>query len=158
MIAMTWRQHRSQLVAAAVLLAALVGYLLYGAWQHASFASQIGLTRCLNAANRDCGPLVEAFDNRFGGVPSVFDLLAVLPLLAGLFFGAPLIAREAESGTLQLAWTQSVSRRRWLSVKLVTFLAAITVAAVIVSASCSAWLSIYSRGLLEHQPDGAARL
>jgi hypothetical protein len=145
MIAMTWRQHRLQFLATAVLLAALVGYLLYGTWQHASYANQLGLTACLNAANRDCGPLVEAFDNRFGGVPAAFSLLAALPLLAGLFFGAPLIAREAESGTLQLAWTQSVSRRRWLSVKLLTFLAAITAAAAIVSVSFSAWLGEYNR-------------
>jgi ABC-type transport system involved in multi-copper enzyme maturation permease subunit len=145
MIAMTWRQHRLQLLIAAALLAALVGYLLYGAWQHASYANQLGLTACLNAAHRDCGPLAEAFDNRFGGVPAAFSLLVALPLLAGLFFGAPLLAREAESGTLQLAWTQSVSRRRWMSVKLLMLFAAITAAAAIVSASISAWMSMYNR-------------
>ncbi len=40
------------------------------------------------------------------------------PALLGLFWGAPLIARELESGTAALAWNQSVSRRRWLAVKL----------------------------------------
>ena len=42
----------------------------------------------------------------------------VAPALMGLFFGAPLIARELETGTFHLAWTQSVTRRRWLAVKL----------------------------------------
>lgn len=146
MIAMTWRQHRLQLLAAAAVLAALVGYLLFGTWQHASYAGQLGLTACLNAVpHRNCDPLVEAWFNRFGGVPAGFSLLAVAPLLAGMFFGAPLIAREAESGTLQVAWTQSVSRRHWLTVKLAAFLAVIIAAAAIISASFAAWLSMYDR-------------
>ena len=146
MIAMTWRQHRLQLLTAAVIVAGLAGYLLFGTWQHDSYASQIGLTACLNATpHRDCGLLAEVFFNRFGGVPAPFSLVAVLPLLAGLFFGAPLIARETESGTLQLAWTQSVSRRQWLTVKLVTFLAVIVAAAAIVSVSFSAWLAVDDR-------------
>ncbi len=50
-----------------------------------------------------------------GTVPIV---VIVAPALLGLFFGAPLIARELESGTYRLAWTQSVTRKRWLAVKL----------------------------------------
>jgi hypothetical protein len=45
-------------------------------------------------------------------------LLVGLPALIGAFWGAPLIARELESGTYRLAWTQSVTRTRWLAVKL----------------------------------------
>jgi len=42
----------------------------------------------------------------------------VAPALIGLFFGAPLIASEVESGIFRLSWTQSVTLRRWLAVKL----------------------------------------
>jgi hypothetical protein len=42
----------------------------------------------------------------------------VAPALIGVFYGAPLIARELESGTFRLAWTQGVTRARWLTVKL----------------------------------------
>ena len=45
-------------------------------------------------------------------------IVVIAPALIGLFFGAPLIARELETGTFRLAWTQSVTRRRWLAVKL----------------------------------------
>ncbi len=38
--------------------------------------------------------------------------------MIGLFWGAPLIARELESGSFRLAWNQSVTRERWLAVKL----------------------------------------
>jgi hypothetical protein len=42
----------------------------------------------------------------------------VTPALIGIFFGAPLIAREVETGIFRLSWTQSVTLRRWLVVKL----------------------------------------
>ena len=45
-------------------------------------------------------------------------LVIVVPGVLGLFWGAPLVARELQTGTYRLAWTQSVSRRRWLLVKL----------------------------------------
>ena len=44
-------------------------------------------------------------------------VLLVVPALIGTFWGAPLIARELETGTFRLAWTQSVSRSRWLVTK-----------------------------------------
>lgn len=48
---------------------------------------------------------------------AVAALLVIAPALVGVFFGAPLVARELETGTFRLAWTQSVSRARWLGVK-----------------------------------------
>jgi hypothetical protein len=45
-------------------------------------------------------------------------LVVVAPGLLGMFWGAPLVARELESGTFRLAWTQDVSRARWTVVRL----------------------------------------
>jgi hypothetical protein len=45
-------------------------------------------------------------------------LVLVAPGLIGMFWGAPLVAREFEDGTFRLAWTQSVTRARWMAVKL----------------------------------------
>ena len=44
--------------------------------------------------------------------------ILLAPAVIGLFWGAPLIARELETGTSALAWNQSVTRTRWLAVKL----------------------------------------
>ena len=44
--------------------------------------------------------------------------IACLPALIGACWGAPLVARELETGTFRLAWNQSVTRTRWLAVKL----------------------------------------
>jgi hypothetical protein len=62
-------------------------------------------------------------------------VLFALPSALGLFLGAPLLAREFESGTYRLAWTQSVSRQRWLAARLgvplaLTFLGSTVLAAV----------------------------
>jgi hypothetical protein len=45
-------------------------------------------------------------------------IILLAPAVIGLFWGAPLIARELETGTAALAWNQSVTRTRWLAVKL----------------------------------------
>ena len=59
-------------------------------------------------------------------------LVVVVPGLAGMFLGAPLVARELEDGTVSLAWTQSVTRARWLIVRLlVTGLASVAVAGLV---------------------------
>ncbi|MGW7265751.1 hypothetical protein [Streptomyces sp. NPDC054842] len=44
--------------------------------------------------------------------------ISYLPLLIAVWAGATLTARELESGTAQLAWTQSVTPARWLTAKL----------------------------------------
>jgi hypothetical protein len=48
---------------------------------------------------------------------AVAALVLVVPALVGIFFGAPLVARELETGTFRLAWAQSVSRSRWILTK-----------------------------------------
>jgi hypothetical protein len=45
-------------------------------------------------------------------------VVVVVPGLLGIFWGAPLVAREIETGTFRLAWTQSITRTRWLGVRL----------------------------------------
>ena len=52
-----------------------------------------------------------------------------VPAVIGAFWGAPLLAHEFEAGTFRPAWTQSVTRRRWLATKLgVVSIAAIAIA------------------------------
>src|SRR5262249_14319520 len=49
----------------------------------------------------------------FAAIAAVY----LIPTIVGLFWGAPLLARELDAATLGLTWTQSVTRRRWLAVK-----------------------------------------
>jgi hypothetical protein len=65
-------------------------------------------------------------------------VLIGLPAIIGAFWGAPMIAAELEARTHRLAWTQSVTRDRWLAVKLV-LTAAVAVAVVGIFAAAFTW-------------------
>jgi hypothetical protein len=61
------------------------------------------------------------------------------PVLAGLFWGAPLVAAELETGTSQFAWMQSITRRRWLAIKAGWMLLAAAVWGGVISALVTWW-------------------
>ncbi len=88
-------------------------------------------------AARDCAaatnPVLGVDKSLQSALPFI---VAIAPALVGLFFGAPLIARELETGTFRLAWTQSVTRRRWLAVKL----GLVGIAAMAIGGLC-AWMA-----------------
>jgi hypothetical protein len=121
MIWVSWRQHRVQAIACLSLLAVLAVYaILLGTSMRTAFG-QDGLVSCLaRSQGAGCPAAIQAFTNRFGSEVNVafWSVLLILPGLIGVLVGAPLIARELEYGTWRLAWSQSVTRARWLTVKL----------------------------------------
>ena len=72
--------------------------------------------RASGGASSDCNNPVVSTYSKLQVLATA--LVLIVPVLIGMFWGAPLIARELETGTFRLAWTQSVSRMRWLLVKL----------------------------------------
>ncbi len=111
----TWRQHRSQLVVGIGLLVALaVAAFSTRVPIQAAYHRNV-LSDCLPPTSRSgCDIIVRHFQSEFESWVAALRGLAVLPALAGLFVGAPLLARELEHGTHRFAWTQGVTRRRWL--------------------------------------------
>src|SRR5260221_7512397 len=65
-----------------------------------------------------------AWSNQYGGCLRGAPLLLALPLLLGALVGAPLVTQEVEQCTHRLIWTQSITRMRWLTVKLALVLGA----------------------------------
>ncbi|MFC4587585.1 ABC transporter permease [Sphaerisporangium corydalis] len=130
MIWLTWRQFR---VSAAVAFAALAALAVVLGLTGPGLADEYsaGLAACV-AGSRDCVEFGQLFFRTKQDVFLVVSLIVlVLPALIGLFWGAPLIARELEGGTHRLVWNQSVTRTRWLTVKLaLPGLAAMAVAGV----------------------------
>ncbi|MFJ5291223.1 ABC transporter permease [Streptomyces sp. NPDC088348] len=51
-------------------------------------------------------------------VENAASVIGLLPYLIAAFVAGPVVARELESGTHQLLWTQSVSPVRWFAAKL----------------------------------------
>ena len=65
--------------------------------------------------------------------------LTFLPAVIGVFVGAPLVARELESGTYRFAWTQGRGRVRWIEAKLVLLGSTLTLLALAFSWCFSWW-------------------
>lgn len=114
MIWLTWRQFRVQAVTAIAALVALAGYLAFlGVDLRKSYKDNVECTGCSRAAAQNI------FENDYYGMLLLTGLLLVLvPAVIGAFWGAPLIARELETGTHRLVWNQTVTRVRWLTIKL----------------------------------------
>jgi hypothetical protein len=73
------------------------------------------------AATNDCDEARHAMLEHHSSIRMWFGLLVVaVPVLLGVFWGAPLIAREFENETIKVAWSQSITRTRWMLTKLLT--------------------------------------
>ncbi|MFD0306732.1 ABC transporter [Streptomyces sp. NPDC127119] len=69
--------------------------------------------------------------------------LRLLPILLGVFLGAPLFAGDLENGTAKLVVTQSVDRTRWLTTKLALTALVVIVSTVALSAAFGWWWNLY---------------
>ena len=126
MIWLTWRQHRLEGLMTLGVLAVLGVFLLLTGLEMTNSFQQLGLSHCLGSIPQGspCSALIQAFGIQYGLLLFLINLLIVLQLLLGALVGAPLVAREVEQRTHLLAWTQSITRLRWLSVKLALVLGA----------------------------------
>ncbi len=123
MIWLTWRQLRASALTVLSGLVALSTALVATGPGLANEYHSSGLATCTALADCTRAQASFAFQVRHSGIdiPLYFFGIAMTYLLAaviGMFWGAPLIARELETGTFRLAWTQGVTRTRWLAVKL----------------------------------------
>jgi hypothetical protein len=144
MMWLTWRQFRAQaLVALAALVVFGVAFGLTASHLSTLYTSS-GASSCHAPAN--CTAAFNAFLGQMkadGVYPALFFLgtgvLILGPALIGAFWGAPLITREVEGHTLRLAWHQSVTRTRWIVVKLAVLGLAAMAATEVFSLLISWW-------------------
>jgi hypothetical protein len=113
-IRFTWMQSRMPMLAVAAGLAA-VAVVLGVTGPH--LAHLYGTT--VAACQANCPAARSAFSGYDQALQlGLGALIVVVPGIIGLFWGAPLVAQELETGTWRLAWTQSVTRTRWLAARL----------------------------------------
>jgi ABC-2 family transporter protein len=116
-IAFSWRQFRTQaIIGGAGLVVLGIILLVTGPHLVSIYDTAVAQCRASGGASSDCNnPVISTYSK----LQVLADaLVLIVPVLIGMFWGAPLVARELETGTFRLAWTQSVSRMRWLVVKL----------------------------------------
>ena len=122
----TWRQHRSALIGVAVLFVGIsLGLWLAGVHLHNAYAAAV---TCRPASSFACNNLVNTFNGMYGFLTNGL-ILQVVPALIGAFVGAPVLARELESGTFRFAWTQGFGRWRWTLAKVAALGLVVTAAA-----------------------------
>ena len=133
---LVWRQHRNQGYLAAAALAAFAALFLVTGAQIAS-QYQSALRSC--AASHSCGSLASTLNLGDPVLSLLINLTLLVPCLLGVFWGGPLVARELETGTSQFAWMQSITRRRWLSVKVGWALLVAATGAGVIAAIVTWW-------------------
>ncbi|MEV4566063.1 ABC transporter permease [Nonomuraea sp. NPDC049419] len=116
MIWLTWRQLRGPAAMMAALLVVLAIVLaVTGPGLASEYAA--GIAACTQ--DDTCGRFYDRFFDTYDMPFMAVSLIALLlPAVVGLFWGAPMISRELETGTHLLVWNQSITRTRWLAVKL----------------------------------------
>ena len=107
---LVWRLYRSQTAIAALLLAAFATALIVTGLQMASHWHSL-LATCTNSSA--CGTV--SLGSTLGHDLVVLSL--AVPVILGFLWGAPLVAHELETGTVNFAWAQSITKARWLTVK-----------------------------------------
>jgi hypothetical protein len=143
MIWLSWRQFRTHAIVAGAALVAVATALAVTGPHLASMFDDSGLATCqagCSAAAINFIDRVKAGADEYVFLGGIGVLYAV-PALIGLFWGAPLVARELESGTFRVAWNQSVTRSRWIAVKLGIVGLAAMVTAGLLSLMISWWAS-----------------
>ena len=155
MAGIIWRQHRFALVGVVALLG-VVAVLVWiaGTTLHQSYANALA---CGSSGSPACQETDLAFVGSYGFLSNGI-ILQALPALIGAFIGAPLLAREMETGTFRYAWTQGFGRWRWSLAKLVSLAVAVTVPAYLFSLVLSWYYQPYfatgnqGLGLIEYTP------
>jgi hypothetical protein len=112
-----WRQHRVTLIwLGAVLLALGTTMLVGGIELRRIYAAEIR-HGCFGSAawGAACRPLQTPFtvgwtQNYWN---QVIEGMQLVPVIIGVFLGAPLLAREYTAGTARFTWTQGIGRTRW---------------------------------------------
>ncbi len=136
----TWRQHRHQLLIGLALIVGLALAALVTGLPMRTAYNREALSSCLPPTARSgCDIIVRHFQAEFGSRVDIAGYLILLPALVGMFVGAPLLARELEHGTHRFAWTQSVTRRRWLLSKTLLLALAVTLGGIVLSAIVMWW-------------------
>ncbi|MBM3933631.1 MAG: hypothetical protein FJ319_04925 [SAR202 cluster bacterium] len=123
----TWRQYRIELIIALAVIGWLTAFIIPAGASLVTRFEDSGLAACLRSDGLSgCGTLAQRFIDSYRDFSTVTMWLEFLPSAAGVLAAAPIIM-EIEQRTYRMAWTQSVTRGRWIATKLALALVGIAV-------------------------------
>jgi ABC-type transport system involved in multi-copper enzyme maturation permease subunit len=113
-----WRLQRTETLITLGILALLAALLVPTGISMASAYHQDGLAACLSMdPSPNCANAIGSFQTRFQSLWNLANFFTLVPGLIGVALAAPFIL-DLEHGTYRLAWTQSITRGRWLAGKI----------------------------------------
>lgn len=138
----TWTQHKTAFVSLVLSTVGIViTMLVVGQPAHAAFAAYARAGCTTNHPTNVATCIAE--QSVLNSDDALLNILLValrgFPLLVGMFLGAPLLAKEFETGTFRFAWTQGIGRVRWLTAKLALLGAATALCAFAASLAIVWW-------------------
>jgi hypothetical protein len=144
MIWVTWRQQRTETLIAAAVLTALAAVLIPTGLHIADVYDREGIAACLGQDTGGCPDTLQAFHSRFTALLGLANWFTLLPGVLAILLAVP-FAIELEQGTFRLAWTQSITRRRWLTTKLGMIVAGAFVASLLTTLLLTWWRIPFDR-------------
>ncbi|MGW6407504.1 transporter [Streptomyces vinaceus] len=152
---LAWRQQRLLVLAGALLVTALTVWVALG---RADLMEAIGgydLSQC-KGWNGECPPeTYRAMSESNGGIRFLGAIGLALPAAIGMFWGAPLIGRELESGTIKVVLTQDTGVRSWFAARFgLAALCAVAVSTAVAALLAWWWAPISNMydGVYWHDP------
>lgn len=162
MIWLTWRQHRIEILILGLVVLLFAAVLLATGVPIIAEAQQVGATTCVSQQHacllaqatvaNDIDHLIQS---------QAFNLVCIilpfiLPVLAGLFIGAPAMAREFEQGTYRMIWTQGMPWSRWFFSKIGLITCVVLCAFAILFGLFSWWsISVLNMPIIKQGNNGA---
>lgn len=140
-VRLAWRMQRWELaflIGGSLLLAAATGFV---AWQ--TTVTLEGLDACYADASggplsASCRSLIEWGNVMTALSPILQGVTTMVPFAVGILLGAPLVSREIEKRTAPVAWSLSLSRPRWLSLRALPLLISIAVVLLVLGQASEA--------------------
>ncbi len=129
--------------------------LVEGLAMHHAY-TRLGLGTCGTLDGPNCQSQLSIFLQQYQNFADQLPhWLILLPGLIGVFVGAPLVARELESGTFRFAWTQARSRVQWIVTQLALLALVLTALALAFSALFTWWYRPFDAITGRMSPNGA---
>lgn len=130
---LVWRRHRAAFWTILAATAVLLAWIVY---QRTGMMDYLTGQGWPNPATEDWK---TGFEPHRARLDAFAVALAAVPLLLGVFLGAPLLAGDLETGTAKLVAAQSVSPVRWLLTKLWLALLVVTVSTALLATAYGWW-------------------
>ena len=135
-----WLQHRNAFLGMLALYFACAVAILVGERSARSMFATYVADHCLTGRIQAVCPTIS---NNFADMTDPFSamlfVLEILPVIVGVFLGAPLVARELESGTYRFTFSQATSRTRYVVATIAMLGAFVAAGGVVLGLLISGW-------------------